>query len=95
MRPRQKGGAPESALEKSCSHSGAFLSTAARPTQTHRRFHRLPPVSQHTILSSARILPDPARMDLGETRAHWWHMRRLGADLPAEIGVIVIAGGKP
>jgi len=68
--------------------------TALRPKQTHHRAHRPRLVVAPTILSSAAILPDPARMNAGEVRSLWWRWRRRGHYLPAEVGLILILGGR-
>lgn len=38
--------------------------------------------------------PRDREADLPEVRATWWRVRRAGAPLPAEAGVIVIEGGR-
>ena len=44
----------------------------------------------------AQLLPRPVCPDeLAELRALWWRQRAEGVTLPAEPGVIAIAGGRP
>jgi hypothetical protein len=38
--------------------------------------------------------PRDCEADLAEVRATWWRLRRAGAELPAEPGVIAIRGGR-
>ncbi len=50
--------------------------------------------SHITFIDIADLNPRPVRDDeIPELRALWWRQARLGLRLPAELGVIVIAGG--
>ena len=46
-------------------------------------------------LPVSQLLPRPVRPDeIPELRGMWWRQARLGHRLPAEVGVIVIEGGR-
>ncbi len=48
------------------------------------------------VIDVVHLLPRPVRPDeLPELRALWWRQAALGHRLPAELGVIVIEGGRP
>ena len=50
--------------------------------------------SRTTFVNVADLVPRPVRPDeILELRAIFWRQARLGHRLPAELGVIVIAGG--
>ena len=52
--------------------------------------------SNHTaFVDVAQLLPRPVRADeIPELRAMWWRQAALGHRLPAELGVIVLEGGR-
>ncbi len=50
--------------------------------------------SRTAFIEFAQLVPRPVRSDeLSELRALWWRQAALGHLLPAERGVILIAGG--
>ncbi len=53
-------------------------------------------ISEHSLsIPTSQLLPRPVRPDeLPELRAMWWRQVALGHRLPAELGVIVIEGGR-
>ena len=52
--------------------------------------------SEHTVnFPISQLLPRPVRPDeIPELRALWWRQAALGHRLPAEIGVIMLQGGR-
>ena len=52
--------------------------------------------SRTAFIEFAQLVPRDVRPDeLPELRSLWWRQARAGHPLPAEVGVIVIEGGRP
>ncbi len=52
--------------------------------------------SPTALIDVAQLVPRDVRPDeVPELRALWWRQRALGHRLPAELGIIVLEGGRP